>query len=219
MTKCESSNGPGTMPFPKTLLTEESLVALAKRGDSEAYSELYRRHSEKILRRILRMTGNREDAEDVLQEAMMKGLVHLRGFEGRSAFSTWLTRIAINGALMMRRKRGSRFDRSIESLGEPGLHGEIQLADRTPAADVQMHLHETHRQIHRAIQRLPRTLRGPLVLQVSEDLSVNELAIRLGISVPAAKSRLMRARMLVTCSVKKSQGSTQTWQETAAPRQ
>jgi RNA polymerase sigma-70 factor (ECF subfamily) len=138
----------------------------------------------------------------------MKGLIHLRGFEGRSAFSTWLTRIAINGALMMRRKRGSRFDRSIESMGESGSLGEVNLADRTPSAEVQMDLYETNRQIHRAIQRLPWTLRGPLGLQISEDLPVKELANRLGISVPATKSRLMRARMLVSRSVKKSQGRT-----------
>jgi len=71
-----------------------------------------------------------------------------------------------------------------------------------------MDLYETNRQIHRAIQRLPWTLRGPLGLQISEDLPVKELANRLGISVPATKSRLMRARMLVSRSVKKSQGRT-----------
>ena len=202
-----NTNDSGSMVISQMEPTEDSLVALAKMGNAEAYTELYRRHYTKVFRRILRMTRNHEDAEDVLQEALMKGFVHLRGFEGRSAFSSWLTRIAINGVLMMRRKRGSRFDRSIEYMGEIGSPGELQIADRAPRADDQIHLHETRRQIHKAIQRLPSNLRDPLVLQLSEDLPVKELANRLGISVPATKSRLMRARILVSCSVQRTHGS------------
>ena len=116
----------------------------------------------------------------------------------------------------MRRKRDSRFDRTIERMGEPGSLGEIQLADQSAGADVQMHLHETHRKMHKAIQRLPHTLRDPLVLQISEDLSVKELANRLGISVPATNSRLMRARILVSSSVKRSYAASRSSKGNAA---
>ena len=176
-------------------LADEALIALAKSGDSEAYTKLYQRHAKRVFHKILRMTGNREDAEDVLQEATIKALIHLNGFEGRSTFSTWLTQIAINAALMIRRKRTSRPEQSIEIVGDSGSSaGGIQVADRSPSAEDQLHRDERDHQIRRAIERLPPILRTSLELQLAEDLPVRELSIRLGISVPATKSRLMRAR-------------------------
>ena len=83
------------------------LVAAAKNGDHQAYAELCRRHSQQIFQTVLRIPGNISDAEDALQEALLKAYVHIGGFEGRSAFSSWLTRIAINNALMLLRKRRS----------------------------------------------------------------------------------------------------------------
>lgn len=180
---------------------DEALIALAKCGDSEAYTKLYQRHAKRVFHKILRMTGNREDAEDVLQEATIKALIHLKGFEGRSTFSTWLTQIAINAALMIRRKRNSRPEQSIEIVGHSGSEGRIQVADRSPSAEDQLHRDERDCQIRRAIQRLPAILRTSLELQLAEDLPVRELSIRLGISVPATKSRLMRARNQVARSL------------------
>src|ERR1700761_4558743 len=83
------------------------LVAAAKNGDHQAYAELCRRHSQQIFKRVLRITGNISDAEDALQEALLKAYVHIGRFEGRSAFSSWLTRIAINSALMLLRRKRS----------------------------------------------------------------------------------------------------------------
>src|ERR1700733_7664722 len=91
------------------------LVAAAKDGDHQAYTELCCRHSQRIFRTVLRITGNTADAEDTLQEALLKAYVHIRGFEGRSAFSSWLTRIAINSALMLSRKTRFRPVCSFES--------------------------------------------------------------------------------------------------------
>jgi len=192
---------------PHESAAEESLIILAKSGDRAAYGELYRRHAKMAFHVVLRMTKNRDDAEDVLQEALIKALVHLKGFDGRSAFSTWLTRIAINVALMMRRSKKSRFERSIDGIEEADSHGEIQVADLSPSAEVLLHWEETHRQIDRAIQRLPLTLRMPIELQFSEDLHVKEVAVRLGLSLPATKSRLLRARNLVGRSVTRSNRS------------
>src|SRR6202522_2209784 len=90
------------------------LVAAAKDGDHQAYTELCRRHSKRILRTILRITHNVADAEDTLQETLLKAYVHIGTFEGRSAFSSWLTRIAINSALMLSRKKRSHYVYSLE---------------------------------------------------------------------------------------------------------
>ena len=91
------------------------LVAAAKDGDHQAYAELCRRHSQAIFRTVLRITHNIADAEDTLQEALLKAYTHIGGFEGRSAFSSWLTRIAINSALMLLRKKRTQPVYSFES--------------------------------------------------------------------------------------------------------
>src|SRR5271156_2440672 len=96
------------------------LVAAAKDGDHQAYAELCRRHSKQILRTILRITHDVADAEDTLQETLLKAYVHIGRFEGRSAFSSWLTRIAINSAVMQLRKKRSQPVFSFESGSEPG---------------------------------------------------------------------------------------------------
>src|ERR1700727_367 len=84
------------------------LVAAAKDGDHQAYAELCRRHSRQILQIVLRITRDIADAEDTLQDALLKAYTHIGSFEGRSAFSSWLTRIAVNSALMLLRKRRSQ---------------------------------------------------------------------------------------------------------------
>ena len=173
---------------------EQSLLILARGGDGAAYAELYRRNAKKVYHVVFRMTKNREDTEDVLQEALMKAFIHLGGFEGRSAFSSWLTRIAINGVLMMRRKRRSHHESSIEGVGGSD---EIQIRDETPDSEQQMLRRERVYRVRRSIQKLPPILRVPLQHQLAEDLPLKDLASRLGISVPATKSRLLRARSLV----------------------
>lgn len=177
---------------------EGSLLELARGGNKAAYAELYGRHAQKVYRVVVRMTRNHEDAEDVVQEAVMKAFVHLSGFEGRSAFSSWLTRIAINGVLMMRRKRTS--DRESPLDGIDGSEA-IQIADRAPDAETQILRRETAYRVQRAVAQLPSVLRVPMQHQLAEDLPVKDVANRLGISVPATKSRLLRARILVGHSV------------------
>jgi RNA polymerase sigma-70 factor (ECF subfamily) len=183
------------------LHAEQTLLLLAKNGDGEAYTELYRLHAKTVFRTVLRITGNREDAEDVLQEASMKALIHLKGFDGRSKFSTWLTRIAINSALMMRRKTRNRIEMSIEPDYESGSGTTFQVPDQAPDPERRMHIAERNIHLNRAVKRLSTTLREPLELRLKRDLSLNELAVELGISVPATKSRLLRAREKVRSSL------------------
>src|SRR6202453_749439 len=96
------------------------LVAAAKNGDHQAYAELCRRHSQRTLRTVLRITRNIADAEDTLQESLLKAYTHIGKFDGRCAFSSWLTRIAINNALMLLRKKRSRPGYSFETGSQAG---------------------------------------------------------------------------------------------------
>jgi RNA polymerase sigma-70 factor (ECF subfamily) len=173
---------------------QDELIKLAKCGDRQAYVELYQCYEKRLFLIIMKITKNPEDAEDILQESLMKAFVNLERFDCRSKFSTWLTRIAINSAFMMCRKRRSRLEMSIDRETDIGCLSEMQVADRAPNAEEYLQLTQRDHQVNVAILRLPDNLRVPLQTQLTEDLSVNELATVLGISVPATKSRLMRAR-------------------------
>ena len=173
---------------------ERILLQRAKGGDRDAYAELYRRHAQKAYHVVLRMTGSREDAEDVLQNAAMQAFIHLKSFREQSTFSTWFTRIAINGVLMMRRRERLLRPVPIDSLD--GVQ-EIQLPDPASDTEVQLQKREREQRVQRAIRRLRPNLRVPLQLQLADDLPIKDLASRLGISLSATKSRLLRARVTV----------------------
>lgn len=174
-------------------LRDEPLVSAAKSGDHSAFAALCKRHSDKITRTVYRVTRNWHDAEDVLQDSFLKAFVHLNTFEGRSSFSSWLTRIALNSALMsLRKKRGveipiddTRHDVEIwqtwelRDLKENPENGYIQS--------------ERAELLKKAILRLPPIFREVIQLRQAQDCSTREIAQALGISVPAAKTRLHRA--------------------------
>lgn len=170
------------------------LVAAAKNGDHQAYAELCRRHSQQIFQTVLRITGNIADAEDTLQEALLKAYVHIRGFEERSAFSSWLTRIAVNSALMLLRKRRSQLLYSFESGPEADdfkLPEPIEVSHNPEESCIQNALEN---ELAHAIRYLPPTLRVVMQIRYQEEVAVAEIAKMLGISKSAAKSRLSRAR-------------------------
>jgi DNA-directed RNA polymerase specialized sigma24 family protein len=98
-------SGLGQSAHPLTITSDALLVLSAQSGEHLAYVELCRRHREMVFRTVLRITQNRDDAEDVLQDSWMRVFTHIGTFDGRSAFSTWVTRIAINSALTMIRRR------------------------------------------------------------------------------------------------------------------
>ena len=185
---------------PTLRLNEEELIKRAKCGDRQAYVELYQRHERRLFFVIMKIIKNAEDAEDILQESLMKAFINLDGFNCRSAFSTWLTRIAINSAFMLCRKRRRRLEMSIDREADIGWLGELQVPDRAPNAEEYFEIAQRDHQVTVAILRLPENLRVPLQAQLADNLSIEELASVLGISVPAAKSRLMRAR----CRVRKT---------------
>lgn len=181
--------------------TDDSLVLVAKSGDHDAFMELRRRHAKKLLPRIYRITRSWEDAEDVLQDSFLKAFVHLKSFEGRSSFSSWLTRIAINSALMMLRKRRV-VEISIDSTaaeGESWTGWELPDHGKNPEEayvqrELEQHLHHATRQLRPALQRVVH-------LRRTEGYSASEIAAVLGISPSAAKSRLMRAKTALRASM------------------
>src|ERR1700723_4081816 len=179
------------------------LVAAAKDGDHQAYAELCRRHSKQILRTILRITRDVADAEDTLQETLLKAYVHIGRFEGRSAFSSWLTRIAINSALMVSRKKRSHY---VYSLGG-GVDGDdFKLPEPTETAhnpEESCILNALENEYVRAIRYLSPTLRVVVQIRYREDASVAQIAEMLGISESAVKSRLLRARSKIREHLKK----------------
>ena len=173
---------------------DDLLVSAAKAGDHGAFVELYERHSRKVLPRIYRITKNREDAEDAFQDAVLRAFVHLKGFEGRSNFSSWLTRIATNSALMVLRKRRG-VEISMEQMSDDsGKYRAWEPADLAETPEARYARQESEELLRNAIQRLPGIFRDVVELQHVRECSNNQIAEELGISSSAAKSRLMRAR-------------------------
>ena len=175
---------------------EAAVVAQARLGDARAFSELLRRYEGKIFRLALHITQNREDAEDVLQEAFLKAYEHLDQFQGQSRFYTWIVRIAVNQALMKLRKRKS--DRSVSlddtiDTGEDTVAREIAAWDENP--EQRYSREEINEILGSAIDGLTPIYRAVFVLRDVDGLSTEEAADALDLSVPAVKSRLLRARL------------------------
>jgi RNA polymerase sigma factor (sigma-70 family) len=179
----------------RTTASEAQLVATAQYGEPAAYAELCRRHREKIFRTVLKIISNVEDAEDVLQDAWMRGFIYLKSFDGRASFSTWMTRIAINSALGVLRKRRRRKEFSLDDSVDPDNSRLMQM--RELSSNPEEHCIETERQrlVRQAIRRLPSKLRAAIEIRESQDGSIHELAMEAGVSVPTMKSRLLRARL------------------------
>jgi RNA polymerase sigma-70 factor (ECF subfamily) len=183
-------------------MREGLLISAAKSGDTVAFVELSERHSNKILRRVYRIVKNWQDAEDVLQESLMRAFLHLKDFEERSSFSSWLTRIAINFALMSLRKKRGYIEISMEVINDD--HGTgYRWEPRDPAESPESHCSRREREdlLEGAIRRLPPTLRQVVQMKLIDGRSGEEVSQTLGISVPAAKSRLARAKMALRVSL------------------
>ncbi|SRR5882762_665813 len=179
------------------LVTQEeaALVAGAKIGDAAAFELLVQRHERKILSLAQRMTRNREDAEDVVQQSFQKAFVHLKNFEGESLFSTWLTRIAINEALMLlRRRRGSREVPIAESNTEDETALPLDIPDAGPNPEDSCLQREQERILSAAVNELTPGMRKAIELRELGELSTGETAQIMGLSVGAVKARVFHGR-------------------------
>jgi RNA polymerase sigma-70 factor, ECF subfamily len=173
----------------------EQLVSAAQSGSSAAFGELWEIYSQRLYRRLLSITKNREDAQDALQDAFLHAYRALPAFEGRSSFYSWLTRIAINSALMVLRKRRNRAEVSFDcpfEMEEQTCEFEVEYDGPSPEQICD------HRQrcarVQRFMEKLRPRLRRVLEMQLSESYSIKEIALTLEVSEATVKSCLSRAR-------------------------
>jgi RNA polymerase sigma factor (sigma-70 family) len=182
---------------------DELLVMAAKSGDSMAFATLSRRYSKMLLRTIYQIVDSWEDAEDVLQETLMKAFLHINRFEGRSRVTTWFTRIAINSALMTLRKRRGFFIAIDATVDDQCSHCGFELYDTRENPEQLYVRNESEVSLRRGIKRLSPHLRDAIELQCDTDCSNKDLAEALGVSIPTVKSRLLRARRVLRRSLQK----------------
>ena len=175
---------------------EATLVAQSREGDGRAFGELVRRYENKIFRLAQHVTQNREDAEDITQDAFFKAYEKLDQFQGNSKFSTWLVRIAVNESLMRLRKRKTSKTVSMDEDVQTE-DGSIprDFAEWRPNPEQLYGQSELGGILRKTIQGLPPGFRTVFTLRDVENLSTEETAEALGLSVPAVKSRLLRARL------------------------
>ncbi|MGH9681647.1 MAG: sigma-70 family RNA polymerase sigma factor [Candidatus Acidiferrales bacterium] len=184
-------------PLASTVVRDDEaqLVSAAKGGNTAAFEELVNRYEGKIFRLGMNITQNREDAEDVMQEAFLKSYTNLDRFQGDSRFYTWLVRIAVNEALMKLRKRRP----NQTSLDEPLTDGEDpvfrEIVDWGPSPEQRFAQTELNEILNSVIAELDPIFRVAFLLRDVEGISTEETAQILGISEAAVKSRLLRARL------------------------
>ena len=186
---------PHILPSQVVKEDEPVLVAAAQSGDISAFETLVSRYERKIFRLAMNITQNREDAEDAMQESFLKAFEHLSEFQGNSRFYTWLVRIAVNQALMKLRKRRPNqvsLDEEIDT-GEEFVPREIE--DWGPSPEEHFKQAEMSEILRAAINELDPSFRIVFQLRDIEELSTEETAEALSLSVPAVKSRLLRARL------------------------
>jgi len=177
------------------LSDEAALVSAARLGDRDAFSALINQYNRNVYRLALRITGNREDAEDSLQEALLKAYCNLKRFQGQSRFYTWLVRITMNEALMKLRRRRSEKELPLDAVQttEEGIVPR-QFQDRNADPEKAYARVELQEQLTGALASISPRLSRALLLQSVGDFTVKETAETLGVSVAAVKSRLARAR-------------------------
>jgi RNA polymerase sigma-70 factor (ECF subfamily) len=182
-----------------TLQDDQTLLARAQVGDISAFEELVGRHEDKVYGLALRMTRSEADAAEITQDTFLSAYQHLGEFRGEAAFGSWVHRIAANNALMrLRRQRTLEVvneDLAAPEFTERGSLAETPEADWSRRADDKILDEELGRAIRQATDTLPEGYREVFLLKDVEGMSYEEISEMLGISVPAVKSRLHRARL------------------------
>jgi len=174
---------------------ESALIAAAKSGNAQAFEALIARHRQRILAVALRRARVRQDAEDIMQQTFQKAFLHLHQFEGRSSFSTWLTRVAINEAQMLHRKSGNTREVSIDDLNENAeTVTPLEIPDSAPDPEAAYSKREWRRMLSFALNELPRRTRRAIQLRDLDERSTEETARIMGMSVGAVKARIFQGR-------------------------
>jgi RNA polymerase sigma-70 factor, ECF subfamily len=183
-------------------LSEDVLISAAQAGQEWAFTELCFRYSRRILFMLNKITKSREDAEDALQESILKAFIHFGDFNRASTFATWFTRIAVNSALMILRRKRARLEISTDaSVDESVRQFHWEIADRRPNPEDHYIELEKQRRLQSAISRLPKRYRHVVERRQRSEASIKEIAEEVGITVAATKARLLRARQVLRSSM------------------
>ena len=169
---------------------ERDMIERASRGDAAAFNHLMAQHERRMYAVALRMCGNREDAQDCLQEAMLRVYRAIGGFKGQSSFSTWVYRITMNTCLDELRRKKNRQNTSLDNLLDMGWSP----ADESNAPEKQAMRSELRRNLNRAIQELPEEMRSAIVLRDIRGFAYEEIADMLNVNIGTIKSRISRGR-------------------------
>lgn len=175
---------------------EISLTAL-QAGDRAEFARLVDAYSSPIYRLGLRMLGNAQDAEDILQNTFLNALVHIAGFEGRSSLQTWLYRIAANEALMLLRRKKPEIDLETVESGDGSDLTPTQFADWSALPEDELLSGEGRQVLDQAVAQLPEAFRIVFILRDVEGLSIKETADALDLTETNVKTRLLRARLFL----------------------
>ena len=169
------------------------IVTRVRNGETDAFEELVRKHGRRVYRSLLGIVGSAEEAEDALQDAFFKAFQHLPDFEGRSRFSTWLVRIAINTGLqrVRSRKEFDRLDEDDEEFRPRNIHAWTETPEDSYSRE------ELRRLVENEVMKLPVKYRVALMLRDLEELSTEEAASALGLSIPGVKARVLRGRLML----------------------
>jgi RNA polymerase sigma-70 factor, ECF subfamily len=184
-----------TQPAPPKMCPDQSLVEWARQGDKDAFGVLVERHRRKCLRMATCLLRDQSDAEDEVQNAFTKSYVHLDQYHGDAEFSTWLSQIVTNQCLMaMRLRRRARF-LYLDAAATEEEAPQVELPSRGPDPEGEVAFEEVKAILRTEIRRIPTMLRKALVLHDMQGMPISDVAEQLGVKVPAAKSRLLRARI------------------------
>ena len=185
----------GCTPDGYSVASDDQLLMTAQSGDHQAFIELCRRHSPMVKRRIFSIVRNQDDAEDALQDTLLRAYRHLDTFRRNCKFSTWLTSIGTNTALMILRKRKTRKEGHTEVLNdESGAWETTEYVDRSLDPERQHSRHQVILVVRREVEKLRPTLRSIIKQHYGAECSLEESAKALDITVSTAKSRLTRGR-------------------------
>ena len=184
-------------------MEDEALVARARAKDVAAFEELVARYEDKLYRLAMRFVRNETDAQEILQEAFLSAWKNLPSFEGRAQFGSWMYRVTVNAALMLLRSRNRHPEVDVDEIEPTTLseavdqasHVSGNLGDWSQRPDNQLQSEELRKHIQKAVDALPAGLRTVFLLRDVEELSTEDTAEMLGLSVPAVKTRLHRARL------------------------
>jgi RNA polymerase sigma-70 factor, ECF subfamily len=184
-------------------IADETLVERARAKDEAAFEELVNRYENKLYRLAMRFVRNETDAQEILQDAFLSAWRNLPTFEGRAQFGSWMYRVTVNAALMLLRSRNRHPEITVDDVEPTVLNDAVAESGQTMRAnadwsqrpDDQLQSAEMRKHIQTSVDALPDGLRAVFLLRDVEELSTEDTAEMLGLSVPAVKTRLHRARL------------------------